>query len=261
MLGIENIKMLLFPRQKPILVFTMAKVGSLSVYFSLKKWMSKNTIFHIHSLNEEEVKKGIQLCFKNNIYPGSKSPIFLINRKVINKGKPFKIICLFRDPLERNISAFFDAFKLHTGEIPKDYKGEMNGFLALYYKKLNHMYPINWFEKQFFEATGINIYDYSFNKEKGYQIVKIESIEVLIVNSNVADSKKEDLIRDFCELKYFKLKNRNVSTSKEYADYYKEFKEKARFSKEYLNKLYGSNYAKHFFTDKHIENQKEKWKD
>ncbi len=259
MLGLANIKLSIFTKDSPILVFTMAKVGSLSVYFSLKKWTTKQSIFHIHSLNKEEVKEGVQLCFDNNMYPGSKSPVFLINKKIITKGKPYKIISLFRDPLERNISAFFDVFELHTGENPADFKGDIETLKDLYYKKLKHDFPINWFEKQFFEATNIDVYRYDFNKEKGYKIIKKGNIELLLINSNVADKIKEELISDFCELKNFTLKNRNVSSVKEYATYYKDFKNNIRFSTAYLNKLYDSKYAQHFFTKKHIKNQIEKW--
>ena len=258
MLGLAIVKLSIFPKQKPFLVFTMAKVGSLSVYFSLKKWVSKHSIFHIHSLNEEEVKKGVQLCFENNMYPGSKSPVFLINKKIIEKGRPYKIICLFRDPLERNISAFFDVFELHTGEKSTEYGGDMEQLKEMYYKKLNHNFPINWFEKQFFEATNINVYSYDFNKEKGYKIIKKDHVELLLINSNVADSVKEELISNFCDLKTFTLKNRNVSTTKEYASNYKDFKNNIRFSTAYLNKLYDSKYANHFFNENHINSQMKK---
>lgn len=259
MLGLANIKLSIFPKHIPILVFTMAKVGSLSVYFSLKKWTTKKSIFHIHSLNEVEVKEGIQLCFDNNMYPGSKSPVFLINKKIVGKGKPYKIISLFRDPLERNISAFFDVFELHTGEKTTEYNGDMEQLKGLYYEKLNHDFPINWFEKQFFEATNIDVYRYDFNKEKGYKIIKKNNIELLLINSNVSDPLKEELIKDFCDLKTFKLKNRNVSSTKQYATYYNDFKNNIRFSIAYLDQLYNSKYAQHFFTEEHIKNQIEKW--
>jgi hypothetical protein len=258
-LGLSGIKLSIFPKQIPILVFTMAKVGSLSVYFSLKKVALRQSIFHIHSLDEKEVKNGIKLCFDNNLYPGSKSPVFLINKKIIKKGKPYKIISLFRDPLERNISAFFEVFELHTGEKPKDFSGDMNEMKQLYHEKLNHDFPLNWFEKQFLEATKINVYSYDFDKESGFQTIKNNNIEVLLINSNVADHIKEELIRDFCGFKSFTLYNRNVSSTKEYASYYKEFKDNIKFSSAYLNKLYDSNYVRHFFTEKHIENQKERW--
>ena len=259
LLGLEKIKLFLFPRKKPILVFTMAKVGSLSVYFSLKKRLFKNAIFHIHSLNEIEIKKGIQLCFQNKVYPGSKTPVFLINKKIITQKRPFKIVCLFRDPLERNISAFFDAFKLYTGTKPNDYNSSSKKLKEYYDENLNHEFPLNWFDDQFFDATNINVYDYKFDKEQGYSILKTGAIELLLINSDLNDFIKENLIRDFCNLKSFKLKNRNLSSSKEYALLNSNFKKQTKFSKEYLDLLYHSKYARHFFTEKHIINQKEKW--
>ncbi len=259
LLGLEDIKMFLFPKKKPILVFTMAKVGSLSVYFSLKKRLSKNAIFHVHSLDEIQIKKGIQLCFQNKVYPGSKTPVFLINKKIITQKRPFKIVCLFRDPLERNISAFFDAFKLYTGIKPNDYNGGSKKLKEYYDENLNHEFPLNWFDNQFFDATKINVYDYKFDKEQGYSTLKTDAIEILLINSDINDSVKEDLIKNFCNLKSFKLKNRNLSSSKEYALLNSNFKKQTKFSKEYLDLLYNSKYASHFFTEKHIINQKEKW--
>jgi len=259
LLSLENIKLMMFPKTKSIIIFTMAKVGSLSVYFSLKKWTKNQSIFHIHSLDEKEVKEGNEKCFNNNIYPGSKSPVFLINKKIINREKSYKIISLYRDPLERNISAFFDVFELHTGKKPSDFNGDFEILKQLYHEKLTHVYPLNWFEKQFFEGTKINVYKEGFDKEKGYQTIIKNNVEVLLINSNVDNQKKEELIVDFCNLKDFKLENRNVSSEKEYADYYNEFKKKMRFSSEYLNQLYGSKYVQHFFTEEYIKNQIEKW--
>ncbi len=261
MLLLENIKLTMFPKMNPIIIFTMAKVGSLSVYFSLKKRTINQSIFHIHSLNEEEVKKGINLCFENNIYPGSKSPVFLINKKIITKKKPYKIICLFRDPLERNISAFFDVFELNTGKKSTNYYGSFESLKKLYHEKLTHVYPLNWFDRQFFESTNINVYNYDFNKEKGYQLIKNNNVELLLINSNVDNKIKEALIADFCNLKKFELKNWNVSSEKEYATNYKDFKKSMRFTKEYLNKMYNSNYVQHFFTENHIKNQIDKWRE
>lgn len=237
----------------------MAKVGSLSVYFSLKKSLPTTPIFHIHTLDEQEVNKGNQLCFDQGIFPGSKSPVFLINSSILSKRIPYKIVCLFRDPIERNISAFFDAFTLHTGLKPQNYTGSLEALKQIFYDKLNHDYPLFWFEKQFKEATGVAIYSTDFNTELGYQIIKKNNVEILLINSQVADEKKEDLLIDFCDLKTFVLKNRNLSHKKEFAALYTQFKSEIRFSEEYLDRLYSSNYAKHFFSKTHIEKQLKKW--
>lgn len=237
----------------------MAKVGSLSVYFSLKNSLPTTPIFHIHTLDEQEVNKGNQFCFDQGIYPGSKSPVFLINSQILLKRRPIKIVCLFRDPIERNISAFFDAFELHTGVKAKEYDGSLEELKQYFYNKLNHKYPLQWFEKQFKEATGIDLYSSEFDTEKGYKILQSNKVEVLLLNSAISDSKKEELIGNFCNVNVFKLENRNQSHQKEFAALYSRFKSEIRFSEEYLDRLYYSNYAKHFFSKTHIENQLKKW--
>lgn len=237
----------------------MAKVGSLSVYFSLKKRLKKNSVFHIHSLNEVEVKDGVKMCFDNNIYPGSKSSVFLINSQIIKKQKRIEVISLFRDPIERNISSFFDAFELYTSIKPENYQGSIQDLLKIYHKKLPHNYPIKWFEKHFFEGVNVNVYDYDFNKWNGHQIIKKGNVEILLMNSYLNDSLKEKIIKDFCGLEYFKLKNENISLNKDYADIYKAFKDEVKFDKIYLDTLYKSKYAMHFFTEAYRLNQIKKW--
>ena len=95
-------------------------------------------------------------------------------------------------------------------------------------------------------------------KNKDILFLKPVTIELLLINSDLNDSIKENLIRDFCNLKSFKLKNRNLSSSKEYALLNSDFKKQTKFSKDYLDLLYHSKYARHFFTEKHIMNPKKK---
>lgn len=255
----EKLKLLLFPTEVPILVFTMAKVGSLSVYFSLKNRLKRKGIFHIHSLEEIQVKESVKTCFENGIYPGSKSPVFLINNKIIKKEKRIKVISLFRDPLERNISAFFDAYELYVGNKPEDSTLNSDELYDIFQKKFLHYYPVEWYEKQFFEGLGIDVYKSSFNKELGFQVIKKENVEVLLISSHLPDDKKEQLIGEFCSLKSFKLQNRNITSNKVYGSIYKKFKEEIFFEKSYLDSLYKTKYARHFFTDLFIENQYKKW--
>lgn len=103
----KTIQLRLWKQNKPIIVHTMAKVGSLNVYSSLNKKLPTIALFHTHNLDVEQAKKNIALCFENGIYPSSRSPVFLIHNQIVSKHRPYKIITLYRDPIERNISAFF----------------------------------------------------------------------------------------------------------------------------------------------------------
>lgn len=249
----------IWKKHQPILVHTMAKVGSLSVYTSLKKALPKTAIFHTHSLNVNTAQEEVRYCFDNGIYPGSRSPVFLIQEKIISKQKDYKMISLFRDPIERNISAFFDAFELYVGVKPKDYKGDLGQLETLFHKHLPYTYPLRWFDDIFFNDTKINVYDYEFNAELGHAVIKHNGIDVLIMNCYLDDGLKERLTGDFCNLKSFSLTNTNITAHKASRDLYKAFKDFIKFDEAYLEEYYSSKYAKHFFTETQRKKAIEKW--
>lgn len=255
----QNIKLTTFNTDDtPILVFTMAKVGSLSVYSSIKK-RSNIPIFHVHSLDENEILEGVNTCFEHGIYPSSRSPVPLINREIINKQQPLKIISLFRNPIDRNLSAFFDAFKMYTGVDPIKYNNEVSLLKDIYLDKLPHYYPTKWYEKQFFEGVNFNVYNYNFDKEKEYSVYKGEGVELLMMNCNLDNRIKEDLISNFCNIRNFKLINTNVTSDSKSGALYVNFKKEIKFDKVYLDSLLNTTYFNHFFTNKEKEKTYEKW--
>lgn len=255
----KTLQLRFWKKNKPIVVHTMAKVGSLSVYSSLKKQLPKTPLFHTHSLDIDEVQKNIDLCFKNGIYPGSRSPAFLVQNQIISTGRPYKIITLYRDPIERNISAFFDAFKLYVGVKPEDYTGDMKTLEKLFHTHIPYKYPLQWFDEYLLKETRIDVYNFPFDAALGYLTIRDEPIEILIMNCYLEDNLKEKLISEFSALPNFKLENTNITAERKSGDLYRAFKNYIRFSESYLNAYYNSKYAKHFFTSTQRKKAIEKW--
>ena len=90
----------------PVLIYQMGKVGSSSIYMSLKEIMPT---FHVHYLRKDLMDK----INKNQINRGFAPPEHLVTskmvlKKYIKKDKPLNIISLVRDPIARNMSAFFE---------------------------------------------------------------------------------------------------------------------------------------------------------
>ena len=95
-------------------MFSISKVGSSSIYNSIKKAKSINIpIYHIHSLSQE------QIVVQKKYYKNSNRkslPMHLIQSSVISdalknyKGKVY-IFTLIREPISREISSVFqDSF-------------------------------------------------------------------------------------------------------------------------------------------------------
>lgn len=245
-------------KSEPLLVFTMAKVGSSSVYNSVKR-ASAIPAFHIHSLDEQEVQRANQRCFDEGIYPDSQSPVHFIRRDIIKSKRKYKVISLFRNPVERNLSAFFDAFRLMVGTPAEHYQGTLDDLVKIFYAKINHDYASHWYSDFFLPGIDVDVYQHSFDKVLGYNRIESEKCSVLLMNSAIDDSVKESVIADFLALPAFKLTNANVRAASKEAGLYQLFKSHISLDKQYLSRVLDTQYFKHFFSGEDKEQTFEKW--
>jgi|SRR5690606_2252081 len=101
-----------------ILIYQMGKVGSSSIYASLKaKGVPK--VFHLHRMNPETTQKMKRTFLEQNLLAQFRTEQLFetIYRKAIQRRKKVKIITLVREPISRNISAFFEnlTYRLDHG--------------------------------------------------------------------------------------------------------------------------------------------------
>ncbi len=247
-----------YNKEAPVLIFTMAKVGSSSVYYSLKK-QATIPCFHTHSLSIEEVLRAKAICKEKGIYPGSRSPIFILHKYLLQNDRNYKVISLVRNPIERNLSAFFEAFELYMGVPAHLYNGSLQEIENAFYSKLDHSYCKDWFDTQFKEGIGVDVYASAFAKAKGYAIINSNQVDILILKSKLDDTLKSKIVGDFCEIENFTIENYNVTDAKKGATLYADFKSYIRFSKSYLDSQLESKYMNHFFTEAEKEKLYERW--
>lgn len=215
--------------------------------------MWKHAVFHIHTLDDEEVLfQNKQLKEKKQL-PDSRNPIPLLN-KYLSKRK-VKIITLVRDPIERNISAFFDAFEFLLETKEEDYSGNIEELEQIYHKTFFHDYPTNWFQNQFYKGSGIDIFKHTFSIEEGYDFIENNNTSVLLLRSDLKNSKKKRFIETFCTVENFQIKDKNVNSR----SLYNQFKNKIKFSRDYLEEIYNSNLALHFFSEDERTQAIKKW--
>ncbi|OEF99782.1 hypothetical protein BHF71_00985 [Vulcanibacillus modesticaldus] len=250
-----------------IIIYQMGKVGSTSIEESIKNY-SKNVI-HIHSLYSQNAydhfKNYQSIKFYVSLKERIRYKIFAyLKRYILRRNKRIKIITLVREPISRNISMFFQDIHIPIFEIAKffdnRYEENVNNEMIykMYIDKFNHEYGVDWFDKELKRAFNIDIYDYNFDKEKGFSIIKKDNINLLVIKMEKLNE-LEKQIGDFLEIEDFKLKNVNISSKKWYADLYKDFKKKFSPSEEYIDTLYNSRYMKHFYSEEEINHFRNKW--
>ncbi|WP_319204526.1 putative capsular polysaccharide synthesis family protein [uncultured Ilyobacter sp.] len=249
-----------------ILIYQMGKVGSTTIEKSLEK-LGKNNVYHIHhffkepSLENIKINSNLKLFIKSN----RENIFFKLKRLTLYifcRIKKVKIITLTREPIERNISMFFQDFPqvLYENYFINPRRNEMtqNQIFKLFEENFNHELPLRWFDEEIKRYFSVDIYNYPFDKESGYSIIKESNIDMFVCKLEKLNFLENEL-KEFLELDEFKLEDSNSSRVKWYYYLYKEFKKNYIPNKHYLNSMYNSRFINHFYTVEEIEIFKKKW--
>lgn len=233
----------------------MAKVGSTSIYKTLKGIV--NPIYHIHSLNEKQFLKDKQTLADKNLFPDSRINFSSIKNHLSNK--PTTIITAVRNPIERNISAFFEVIEFYVGSDYETYSQDQ--LKQKYLDLLPHFYPLQWFDDEILEFTGIDVYNYSFDKEKKYIVIKEGNITLLIFRLDIDQRSLVNLINQSFHVEIEEIKKVNQAAEKHYNKQYDSFKENITFNSAYLGSILTHKFSNHFFTKKELHCIRKRWID
>lgn len=237
-----------------IVIYTFGKSGSSSVYYTLMSKLPFKKIFHLHFLSDYWIKE---------VFPGTphernihKAEAYFQHLKK-RSNKKIKYITLVREPVGRDISGFFQNYRL-TGE--KFDKKDLESIRKIISDK-GHDLAINWFDTDFFNYTGFNIYSNKFDRKKGFEIYKIDKdSEVLVILTHRLTEVFKKAISEFLNLEIGNLINFNKSSDKKDGQLVQQLKNYYFESDEKIDKVYSSKFVEHFFSKNEIETYKQKWK-
>lgn len=224
----------------PILVYQMGKVGSSSVYFSLKKAYS-GVVLHTHELSADHENPLIRRLY----------------RWVVEQKHPVYVISLTREPMIKNVSGFFHNYERYMGERYSphaDLERVRDAFLDRYV----HDNVLTWFDDHILRNFGLDVFQTAF-PSSGILEMCHEQLRLLILRSELADPEKEQAIQAFLGLGSFRLKNRNIGAKKYYADLYRDFVGSVTLPEEYRNRMAHSKYYQHFYDAESIEAECRRW--
>ncbi len=246
---------------KPVLlVYQMAKVGSTSIVASLKQ-LPQWRVYHIHQLNSKTLKE-FRERFKKR---GRRIPLHVKNgqyllTRYVNRGRPLKMITLVREPISRNFSAFFGGRRFVEDGEP-DFEGTPTEvWIRRFINEYPHSLPLTWFDLQVKEPLGIDVYRYPFPHDMGYQIIRENGHEMLLMRCESSNDLKVKAISEFIGTEIGELPILNAGENKQYADAYKKFKETIRLPSEYVEKMCTARYTRHFYTEQEIRQVYETWR-
>jgi hypothetical protein len=239
----------------PIIILTPGKVGSSSVYYTLKK-QATNQVFHIHNFSKE----GIETSIRDHIHSNRKSkPLHLIVSKILRKklttytGKLF-IISIIREPISREISSFFQNTDQYKDTL-ENKNLQIDADLAQ--KILHEKFESNickelkdWFDLEIKNNFGIDVFAEKFDHENKYVISKHNNNHLLLLKMEDLDSVFPKAIKEFLTLDApLKLLKANVGDKKHYASTYKNIKKSIKLSQKDINQIVNSTFFQHFYLE------------
>jgi hypothetical protein len=245
-----------FAEKQIFLVYSMGKVGTTSVYSYIKKFHPEVPLHHVHFLSDNWVKHKLPSLdpeFHNNIQVAETVYASLRN----NPRHRVKIITMVREPMVREISDIFQNWKglLKVNSIEEVPLEKLRNYLDNH----NHDYVLNWFDTEFKEYLGFDIYAHPFNKEKGYSIYKLPSVDILCVSTEKIDVCIREAMKEFAGMDIAPAASANKSENKEGKELYRQLVNNYKAPAEKIKLLYDSKYVRHFYTEKEIEGFIRRW--
>jgi len=270
-----------FLGREPIIVYTMGKVGSATVFHAFHEQYFFPLTYHVHHLTskafQNAVKKynesGLQISDKINLttlIKGNSSHMsasqILMNPKVINTRRNWNIITLVRDPFSTYLSHIFQ-----NPQIRRPFLLDENGMLNKE-KVERHIDEIftkphpekdfisNWFDNEFYKFTGVDLYQYPFNPEKGYAIIHEKRFKIAVIALESLDKNLPLIFKEFTNSsEEISIEKKNIRTRDDKSGFYQELKNNIKVPRDGLEKFYSTKYARYFFTTEYREQMINKW--
>ncbi|MEO1297667.1 MAG: putative capsular polysaccharide synthesis family protein [Cyanobacteria bacterium J06636_16] len=266
--------------QDKIIVYTMAKVGSTTVWKSLEDANLDAPIYHIHTLNPASIKSAAEKNIANFpklrfVNPETAQSEYLQSLLVQNVVQnPWHVVTLVRDPIAREVSNFFERL---DGEISLgfDYRNKLKEIgeekalkevIDRFFKKhvdnrdTTDKDPFDWFNYDLKSSLDVDIFAYPPLAEKGYRIYTSKSARVLLLKTESLNDCCQSSFQDFLGLRDFKLVKSNVGSQKRYRNLYKNFLREVKLPTDYIEKIYSKKLVRHLYSDSELEVFSQRWK-
>lgn len=255
-------------------MYQMGKVGSSTVKASLRAAMPERIIYHVHALTEPELAFAEE-TFRENWSERPANPHTLWEsqhlletlRSSDRAAESRQIVTLVRDPIARNVSAFFEIMDVQLGFGYEErlravglteVVGELERFFWEEFP--DHDLPLRWFDDQIKGVFGIDVFERPFDRARGYDIYENDAgVRLLVLKLERLSECVGAAMKEFLGLETFELVPKNVGEEKYYTDAYRRFLERVTVPEPYLDRMYGSRLARHFYEPEELAELRSGW--
>lgn len=248
----------------PVFIWQMGKVGSGAFTESIER-LGSYAVFHFHHTNANTVQKVIS----EKEAAGVQIPDDLrLSQKLLTAIEGIKsqteesiyIVSAVRDPVARNVSAFFQNLEIYAPDAKTIAKKDIGELRKIFLEKYHHKTPVNWFDRELLHTAGIDIYETRFDRSKRALLLSKPPFQVLVLRAEDDDIKKAGALNEFFGRSDISLEKRNDSRRKKYGKTYAAFLNGLVFDDDYMASLYDTRYSRHFYSDEELNAFQRRWR-
>ena len=232
------------PNNRLVFVYSAPKVGSTSIVSSLRIFgIDKFSVIHIH---DEEMLRVL-----GNINGITVNEIILYNKHL---GKTVYVIDVYRCPIERKISAYFEKIGAYHFNTTDDNVNNYN--IQKVINRFNKLLPHLANGDHFIDKYNINIpshFDYNKKyllvQENGIQYIKLRLKDTAFWNNILTNifGTRICIVKDY------------ESTNKPIKDIYLTFKSAYRIPRNLLDQIMTCKYLKYFYSPTELQEYYSQW--
>ncbi|MGR9052254.1 MAG: putative capsular polysaccharide synthesis family protein [Gammaproteobacteria bacterium] len=264
---IKSLKQHIAEKDDLILVHQMGRAASMTVTNTIRTMHLQDPVYHTHWLNAQSVKERVARVnsWKNNgAGPLNVRVAELLSPEIHNRlqDRKWKIISIVREPVARNVSAFFlDIERFFDNFFDRYEKNEitLEEMKEVFINEFPHDMPLNWFEVEMEEPFGVDVFSQEYNDQKGYMVFDKKNVSVLVIKLERLESCYKHAFRDFFGKEPYELVNTHVTDADKNYGMYKDFLREVELPESYLDRMYDCAYVRHFFTEEEIQGFRNKW--
>ncbi len=191
-------------------------------------------------------------------------------RNLLPAPAPLRIVTLIRNPADQLVSKFArDAYRADStnNERSTTSKGiDTNGGLteelvAKYLQTGKYLERLNWFDTEFKQVLGVDIYTHPFDKERGVQRFQQGRYSVLVLRSELSDDIKSQALSDFIGVANLNIPRTNVGEHSPYGEKYAALKAQVKIPEEYWSVIEASPYVQHFLPCNEVDETRKRYVD
>ena len=263
---VKQLKIQLTGNDDMYIVHQMGRVASMTMVNTLKSAMPDTPIYHTHYLNIPMLQQRIAEMDRKGQrhnqrhYQVSQALAPLLPQYLDEHH--WKVVTVVRDPVARNVSAFFLSIERYIPNFYRRFEQQqiaMPQVVELFLRDYNHNIPLEWLDDEIKMPFGVDVYQQPFAADRGYSIIHHNTVDLLILKLESLQSCYRDAFKEFVGIENASLQDTHITKKDDTHGAYKSLLKVMRLPEEYLDRMYSSKYAAHFFTEREIDSFKHKW--